>query len=295
MKLFQYDVAGEQVVVAAANGRRAIVPGVTTTAEILTRAGTSARALVAFVNRQLEKYGWARPPVGARGPLRPVAPAEIWGFGVTYKASAASRDKDARADFYKRAHKGPRPETFFKATASRCVGPGEDIGIRGDSEFTAPEAELAYVVGLDNRIVAFTLANDVSAWDIERENPLYLPQSKIYNASCSLGPCLVTADEINPRDITLTLTIRRRRKVIFRGRATTKSIRFSLPYLHRWLTRYNNLPVGAVVMTGTGITVPPEAALRDGDEVVVAARPFGALVNLARLLKPAVRGSRGRG
>ncbi len=282
MKLYQYLIDGERAVVAEDAGERFVVAGVATTLELLTRAGVSAETLVDVVHLTAKR---PVPESGVEGPLIPLEPPEVWAFGVTYETSATDREEDAGSgDFYARAHAGPRPETFFKATAARCVGPGEDIGIRGDSKLTAAEPELAYVVGVGTAVVAYTLGNDVSAWDIERENPLYLPQSKIYAACCALGPCLVTADELEPTNVELTMSITRGGEVVFEDRANTSLIRHPIEYLHEYLTRYNPLPPGAVALTGTGIMTPASFTLQEGDEVIIEAEPFGRLVNTARRL-----------
>jgi len=131
-------------------------------------------------------------------PLIPIHPPEVWACGCTYEPSASFRDSQhgEQEGIYAYVLRQPRPEIFFKGTARVCVGPDQPIGLRSDSRFTAPEPELALVLGGQGEILGYTLANDVSAWDIERENPLYLPQSKFYCGCCSLGPVIVTADEI---------------------------------------------------------------------------------------------------
>ena len=160
----------------------------------------------------------------ARSPLLPIHPKEVWACGCTYETSAASAmPSTARARACTRyVYREPRPEIFFKGTARVCVGPGQAIGIRPDSKFTAPEPELAVVLGSRGRILGYTLANDVSAWDIERENPLYLPQSKVYNACCALGPVIVTADELpDPYQLEMTCTIERGGEGSGRGSVST--------------------------------------------------------------------------
>jgi len=288
MRIFQYRFRGERLVAAAAGrGRPYVVPGVAATLDLIVRAGSSPGRLISFVARQWERYGRKPLPKSALGPIIPLEPPEVWGFGVTYMKSARDREEDAGAsggDIYAHAHRGPRPETFFKATAARCVGPGEAIGIRGDSRLTAAEPELAYVVGSRGNILAYTLGNDVSAWDIERDNPLYLPQSKIYDGCCALGPCLVTADALDPHDVAITMTIRRGGRVVFRGRTRTSLIRFPLPYLHRYLRRSNTVPAGTVALTGTGIMTPAGFGLKPGDDVAISAAGIGMLVNVARKL-----------
>jgi len=143
-------------------------------------------------------------------PILPIHPPEVWACGCTYEMSAAFRDAEhgTREGMYAYVYREARPEVFFKGTARVCVGPDKNIGIRSDSHFTAPEPELAVILGQGGEIVGYTLANDVSAWDIERENALYLPQSKVYNCCCALGPVIVTADELkDPYNLTLTCTI----------------------------------------------------------------------------------------
>src|SRR5581483_2588015 len=140
-------------------------------------------------------------------PVIPIQPAEAWACGCTYETSASFRDGElgTREGMYAYVYKGSRPEIFFKGTSRVCVGSGQPIGIRPDSKFTAPEPELAVVLGSRGRIVGYTLADDVSAWDIERENALYLPQSKVYTACCSIGPVIVTADALpNPYKLEMT-------------------------------------------------------------------------------------------
>lgn len=285
MKIYQYFSEGKTLV-AADDGRGLSVVGGVASPLTLVRRAASENDLAAAVARAWRQYGRKKLPRRARGPLLPLRPPEVWGFGVTYRKSAEDRADDAptAADIYRRAHQGPRPEIFFKATGARCVGPEEPIGIRGDSALTAPEAELAYVVGRGGAVVAYTLANDVSAWDIERDNPLYLPQSKIYKGCCALGPALVTADEVRPDNVEIKMTITRGGEVIFAGAARTADMRYDVSYLHSYLTRYNDVPPGTVALTGTGIMLPPGLGLAAGDLVAIEAAGFGRLRNPAVVL-----------
>jgi 2-dehydro-3-deoxy-D-arabinonate dehydratase len=217
--------------------------------------------------------------------LLPIDAAEIWGAGVTYKRSAEERDLDSQTDIYTRVYFSDRPELFFKATLHRCALPFGEIGVRSDSEFTAVEAEVAVVVGTDNRPVAFTLCNDVSAWDIERANPLYLPQSKIYAGCCSFGPMLVTAEQVaDPYSIVVRCRVIRDGKVIFEGEASTAQLSRRYEDLIAFLRRDNPIPIGTLLTTGTGIMPPPEAALREGDIVEIESPKLGKLVNRVRKL-----------
>ncbi len=215
-------------------------------------------------------------------PLLPLQPREVWGCGCTYETSASFRDAEhgSREGFYAHVYKSERPEIFFKGTARVCVGPGQPIGIRSDSKFTAPEPELALVLGNKGRILGYTLANDVSAWDIERENPLYLPQSKTYTACCALGPVVVTVDEIaDARALHMTCTIRRGDKEIFAGETPISRLGRTFETLVDYLLRSNPVPAGSVVLTGTGIIVKEDSALAAGDIVTIKVPEIGELSN----------------
>lgn len=232
--------------------------------------------------------GMASPHREAAIPLVPIHPGEVWACGCTYESSAAFRDGEhgTREGFYAQAHKNPRPEIFFKGTRRLCVGPGDAIGIRFDSKFTAPEPELAVVLGGKGKVLAYTLANDVSAWDIERENPLYLPQSKIYTACCALGPVLVTADELtNPYNLEMTCAIKRGDSVIYSGSVSTARLGRKIEELVAYLLRANPVPSASVLLTGTGIIVTEDAALAPGDVVSIRIPEIGELTNPAAIVK----------
>src|SRR5215831_10301150 len=197
-------------------------------------------------------------------PVIPLAPTEVWACGCTYEMSASFRDAEhgTREGMYAYVYREQRPEIFFKGTARVCVGPGQPIGIRSDSKFTAPEPELALILGSHGRILGYTLANDVSAWDIERENPLYLPQSKVYTACCALGPVIVTPDELtSPYDLEMTCTITRGNAKRFEGSTSTARLHRKFESLIEYLLRCNHVPAASVLLTGTGIIVTEEAAL----------------------------------
>jgi len=220
-------------------------------------------------------------------PLIPLQPREVWGCGCTYETSASFRDAEhgTREGFYAHVYKSPRPEIFFKGTSRVCVGTGQPIGIRADSKFTAPEPELAIVLGAKGRILGYTLANDVSAWDIERENPLYLPQSKTYTGCCALGPVVITADVIPDfRALHMTCSIRRGGDEIFLGETPISRLGRSLETLVEYLLRSNPVPAGSVVLTGTGIIVKEAAALQPGDVVTIRVPEIGELSNLAAIV-----------
>jgi len=220
----------------------------------------------------------------AAAPIIPIHPVEVWACGCTYETSASFRDAEhgTREGIYAYVYGSARPEIFFKGTARVCVGPGRPIGLRADSNFTAPEPELAVILGSRGAILGFTLANDVSAWDIERENALYLPQSKVYSACCALGPVMITADEVpDPYQLEMTCTVTRDGIVRFRGSISTARLHRTLETLIEYLLRANPVPAGSVLLTGTGIIIPEDAALAAGDTVSIRIPEIGELANRA--------------
>ncbi len=278
MRLTQVgDKAGKQTAAVVEGGRYRLIPGYTV-AGLIDEAERSRREL-ADVARELA----AREQIEA-APAIPVTPPEVWACGCTYAPSAEFRDGElgTREGMYSYVYRAERPEIFFKGTSRVCVGPGEPIGIRCDSKFTAPEPELALVIDSSGKIVAYTLANDVSAWDIERENALYLPQSKVYQGSCALGPVLVTPDEIaQPYNLDMTCRVKRGDRVLFEGAVSTSKLYRKFEYLVDFLRRANRVPAATVVLTGTGIIVTENAALRPGDEVTIEVPEMGRLSNPA--------------
>lgn len=220
----------------------------------------------------------------AATPLIPISPKEVWACGCTYKQSSDFRDAEhgTREGFYAYVYREPRPEIFFKGTSRVCVGPEGKIGLRSDAKFTAPEPELALILGTSGAIVGYTLANDVSAWDIERENPLYLPQSKVFTGCCSLGPVILTADEtVDPYSLQMTCTIERNGATIFSGTVNTSQLNRKFETLTEYLLRANPVPGGSVLLTGTGIIVTEESALAPGDVVAIEIPEIGTLRNTA--------------
>jgi 2-dehydro-3-deoxy-D-arabinonate dehydratase len=221
-------------------------------------------------------------------PLIPISPKEVWACGCTYKQSSDFRDAEhgTREGFYAQVYSGARPEIFFKGTSRVCVGPDAKIGLRVDAKFTAPEPELALILGTGGKILGYTLANDVSAWDIERENPLYLPQSKVFIACCSLGPVIVTPDELeNPYSLQMTCTIEREGKTIFSGTVNTSQLNRKFETLTEYLLRANPVPGGSVMCTGTGIIVTEESKLLPGDVCTISVPEIGTLRNTAAIVE----------
>ncbi len=216
--------------------------------------------------------------------LVPLVAPETWAAGVTYERSRDARLRESEvADVYDLVYEAQRPELFFKdAAGRRTVGPGEPISIRSDASWSVPEPELAVVIGGDGDPLAVTIANDVSARDIEGANPLYLPQAKIYGGACALGPSLlVPVDWAVPFDIELRITSETG-ETVFSGRASTDSMRRSIEELISYLRRHNPVPAGSVLLTGTGIVPPDHVTLAAGHEVTIRIDGIGELRNPVR-------------
>lgn len=251
------------------------IPGYTIV-ELIQKAETEAVSLSGLATELASRHAEQSIPV------IPIFPMEVWACGCTYEVSACFRDGEqgAQEGIYAHVYRELRPEIFFKGTARVCVGPGRPIGIRADSTFTAPEPELSLVLGSKGSILGYTLANDVSAWDIERENPLYLPQSKIYAGACALGPVIVTADElVEPYQLEMSCTITRGDSTIFSGAVSTSRLHRRFETLVEYLLRSNPVPAGSVLLTGTGIIVPESAALQPEDVVSIRVPEIGELTN----------------
>lgn len=216
--------------------------------------------------------------------LAPVDRQEVWAAGVTYAWSREARVREAHTkEIYVRVYEAERPELFFKALAEKVVGPHDWIGVRGDSSWTVPEPELAVVLNSRMEIVGYTVGNDVSSRDIEGENPLYLPQAKIYRHSCALGPLIVVAcPGLDPLNLSIRMTITRADQTVFAGETSTTQMKRSPEELVAYLSRYNDFPHGAVLLTGTGIVPPDHFTLLDGDHVRIEISDIGVLCNSAR-------------
>jgi 2-dehydro-3-deoxy-D-arabinonate dehydratase len=226
--------------------------------------------------------------------LAPAGGQPVWAAGVTFLRSRDARLEESRGlDAYDKVYLADRPELFLKALPGTARGPGEPVGVRGDSSWDVPEPELAVVCDRRGEIVAYSIGNDVSSRSIEGENPLYLPQAKVYRGSCALGPCLVpVAEAPDPAGMRITLTIERDGAELFRDACSVADMKRTLPELVDWLWRGQELPLGAVLLTGTSIVPPPELTLRPGDQVTVAISGLGALRNPVELVDTTPRPAR---
>lgn len=215
--------------------------------------------------------------------LAPIGQQEVWAAGVTYYRSRGARMEESKdaggGDFYDRVYSAERPELFFKSTASRTVGTGGRVRIRGDAHWSVPEPELTLLVSPGGNITGYTIGNDMSSRDIEGENPLYLPQAKVYNGSCALGPGILVSSSPLPHSTEIMLEIVRRGLIEFSGSVALTELKRDPKTLVSYLMRDNSFPHGCFLMTGTGIVPPSSFTLAGGDRIRITIEPIGTLEN----------------
>jgi 2-dehydro-3-deoxy-D-arabinonate dehydratase len=215
--------------------------------------------------------------------LAPIGAQEVWAAGVTYYRSRGARMEESKdaggGSFYDRVYSAERPELFFKSTASRTVGPGGKVRIRGDAKWSVPEPELTLLISPGGRITGYTIGNDMSSRDIEGENPLYLPQAKVYSGSCALGPGILVSAEPLSGAMEITMEIERAHQVEFTGKTTLSELKREPAALAEYLYRDNVFPQGCFLMTGTGIVPPPTFTLQSGDAIRITIDGIGTLAN----------------
>jgi 2-dehydro-3-deoxy-D-arabinonate dehydratase len=255
---------------------RTLATGGDALARLLHAPDPAERARELFLNSGQEL------PLDAIRLLAPIDQQEVWGAGVTYERSKVARQEESEqgGSFYDQVYRAPRPELFFKATPSRVVGPGAPIRVRRDTRWCVPEPELALVLSPALELVGFTVGNDVSARDIEGQNPLYLPQAKVYDACCALGPCVTLTSAMPPiAEVSIRLSIVRGGRVAFEGQTPLTRMARTFDELIGWLGIDNVFPDGVVLLTGTGIVPPDEFSLRPGDLVTISIDGIGDLQN----------------
>ncbi len=215
--------------------------------------------------------------------LAPIGLQEVWAAGVTYYRSRGARMEESKdaggGNFYDRVYSAERPELFFKSTASRTVGPGGKVRIRRDARWSVPEPELTLLVSPRGRITGYTIGNDMSSRDIEGENPLYLPQAKVYDGSCALGPGILIATSPLPHATEIMLEIFRQGRIEFSGSIALTELKRAPKLLVEYLHRDNSFPHGCFLMTGTGIVPPSTFTLVSGDLIRITIEPIGTLEN----------------
>jgi 2-dehydro-3-deoxy-D-arabinonate dehydratase len=239
--------------------------------------------LLRFLMQQCEQ----RQALGVSVPdnlLPPIGSQEVWAAGVTYFRSRDARMEESKSagggDFYDRVYHAERPELFFKSTPHRVVGPEAKVAIRQDARWSVPEPELVLFISPSGKITGYTIGNDMSSRDIEGENPLYLPQAKVYDRSCALGPCLLISNESLPAATEISLQILRAGEPAFAGTTALREMKRKPEELVEYLYRSSTFPQGCFLLTGTGIVPPDSFTLHAGDEIRITISPIGTLVNV---------------
>jgi 2-dehydro-3-deoxy-D-arabinonate dehydratase len=236
--------------------------------------------LAAFLR---ERIGAAKETGHVAEVLAPIVSQEVWAAGVTYYRSRGARMEESKdaggGDFYDRVYTAARPELFFKSTATRTVGPGGKVRIRKDSTWNVPEPELTLVINPRGKLIGYTVGNDMSSRDIEGENPLYLPQAKVYDGSCALGPAILVASEPLAKNTEIVLEILREESCVFAGCVKLSELKRNPRVLIEYLFRDNVFPKGVFLMTGTGIVPPNDFTLQSGDRIRISIDGIGLLEN----------------
>jgi len=215
--------------------------------------------------------------------LAPIDGQEVWAAGVTYFRSRSARMEESKeaggGSFYDHVYAAERPELFFKSAGWRVVAPGSPVRIRKDAKWSVPEPELTLVANATGKIIGYTIGNDMSSRDIEGENPLYLPQAKVYDGSCAIGPAVLLAEEPLSKTTAIQLEIERAGKPAFTGSTTLAEMKREHTELIAYLFRELQFPHGAYLMTGTGIVPPDDFTLQSGDIIRIAIDGLGTLEN----------------
>jgi 2-dehydro-3-deoxy-D-arabinonate dehydratase len=232
---------------------------------------------------ELSRAASTSASLDASAVLAPIGSQEVWAAGVTYLRSREARREESKAagggDFYDRVYDAQRPELFFKATPGRVIGPGGNVRIRRDSQWNVAEPELTLLINPRGRIVGYTIGNDMSSRDIEGENPLYLPQAKMYDGSCALGPGVLVSSEPLPKSTEIRLEVLRNGASAFTGATSLAQMKRDPQELVDYLYRETAFPEGCYLLTGTGVVPPDTFTLQHGDVVRITIEPIGTLEN----------------
>jgi 2-dehydro-3-deoxy-D-arabinonate dehydratase len=215
--------------------------------------------------------------------LAPVEGQEVWASGVTYYRSRSARMEESKeaggGDFYDRVYTAERPELFFKSVGNKVRGTNQKVRIRSDAKWSVPEPELTLAINSRGEIIGYTIGNDLSSRDIEGQNPLYLPQAKVYDGSCAIGPGILIQDEPMPSTTEISLEIARETRVEFSAGIALSEMKRDPRTLVEYLYRDQTFPVGCFLLTGTGIVPPDTFALQSGDEIRITITGIGTLIN----------------
>lgn len=232
--------------------------------------------LIALTNRHQNRSSLTSP-------VAPIDKQEIWASGVTYMKSKEARVEESKVggggSFYDKVYNAERPELFFKATAQRTVGHQQPVHIRRDSDWNVPEPELTLLISASGKILGYTIGNDMSSRSIEGENPLYLPQAKVYEKCAAIGPCILVQDKPLDENTIIEMEIHRNKNIVFEGSVKINQMKRKHEELVTYLFRECKFPNGCFLMTGTGMVPPNDFTLQVGDEVKITIEPIGTLIN----------------
>ncbi|WNC13781.1 fumarylacetoacetate hydrolase family protein [Brevibacillus brevis] len=290
MRIIRFLQEGSEPVLAALTDQSEVyLLGQTDFMELVREAEVRQRTTLELVQETIA----ASEPLAVKAEelelLVPLEAAEVWACGVTYERSRDARNYEAtggRLDtttFYDKVYDAERPEIFFKSTAARTVAPDRDLYLRSDSNWQIPEPELGLVLSRDGRVVGYTIGNDMSCRDIEGENPLYLPQAKMWKGSCSIGPAIRLAETVeDPYAFQIVCRIFRDGEKVVEGSASTGQLKRRFDELVAYLLRDNTIFDGTVLLTGTCIVPPDDFTLADGDRIEIEIGGIGVLANPVR-------------
>ena len=254
-------------------------PDIDSFTDLAAAASISGRSVTELTERLLDGSPEVDMATIESELARPLVPQEVWAAGVTYKISEEAREEESgKPEVYLDVYDADRPEVFFKATPGRTVGPDEAVGVRSDSEWDVPEPELGVVLH-HGEIVGYTIGNDVSSRTIEGENPLYLPQAKVYDRSCSIGPCVLAAEGVDPLDQVISMRIERDGETMYDEEASTSDLVRTPEELVEYCTRHDAVPDSMVLLTGTSLVPESDFTLRPGDSVEITIDGIGTLRN----------------
>ncbi|MEX2187076.1 MAG: fumarylacetoacetate hydrolase family protein [Pirellulales bacterium] len=281
MKLAKFRRANGEEAVGVIDGVRisplALTAGQYETLADILESDNPATTVEFLTDAAAERYSLADVTM-----LAPIDDQEVWAAGVTYRRSKQARmdESESAARFYDMVYEAPRPELFYKANALRVSGPNAPVRIRADSKWNVPEPELALVLNSRLNLVGYTIGNDMSSRDIEGENPLYLPQAKVYYQCCGLGPCVTLASDMPPiGEVEIRISISRSEIDVFSGETNLRQMARTFDELIEYLGRDNTFPNGVFLLTGTGIVPADDFTLRKGDRIEISIDGIGTLVN----------------
>lgn len=286
MRIIRYLEQGKAVLAAVTEEEKVYPLPFRDLLELVKTADTDGITPTEWIKRELPKLAAATEGIETLQLLAPIVAPEVWAAGVTYERSREARNYEAtggRLDastFYDKVYDAERPELFFKSTAARTVGPGGVLCLRSDSAWQIPEPELGLVIDKQGRIIGYTIGNDMSCRDIEGENPLYLPQAKMWRRSCSIGPAIRLSESVaDPYALDIVCRIYRSGDKVVEGTASTGQLKRRLEELVSFLVRDNEIFDGTVLLTGTCIVPPNEFSLQDGDRIEIEISGIGMLIN----------------